>query len=282
MNPRKYLAIMVVVSAALVSFFSFSSYGQEKVKGQKEGYVGAEACKECHSDTYDAFKKSPHREKECESCHGPGAKHVEAQGSGMIFSFQNKNASVRSEACLPCHQKQKDFFQFRRGVHNLGAVGCNDCHDVHGTQMAQYLLKKKETDLCLSCHQEVRGQFSLPSRHKVLEGAMKCSECHTPHGTRTRASLMTWNKFNVDACFKCHPEKRGPWVFEHSSVKVEGCNTCHAPHGSANRFLLPTRDVRRTCIQCHGQHHFNSPNQLSCVNCHTQIHGSNFSNLFFQ
>jgi len=82
-------------------------------------------------------------------------------------------------------------------------------------------------------------------------------------------------------CFKCHPEKRGPWVYEHSAVKVEGCGICHVPHGSPNRFLLTTRDIRRTCIQCHGQHHFNTPQQ-SCVNCHTQIHGSNFSRRFFQ
>jgi DmsE family decaheme c-type cytochrome len=125
----------------------------------------------------------------------------------------------------------------------------------------------------------VKGQFYLPVRHKVLEGAMKCTDCHTPHGTRNRASLTTWNRFNVDACFTCHPEKRGPWVFEHTAVKEEGCTVCHKPHGSPNRFLLTTRDVRRICIQCHGQHHFNP---LSCVNCHSQINGSNFSDRFLQ
>lgn len=279
MNKSGHFLILIIALGISVSFISLTSFGQEKAK---EGYAGTEICKGCHPDLHDVLKKGPHGEKDCEACHGPGQKHAEADGKGFIFSFKEKDAVVRSDACLKCHQKQKEFFQFRRGVHKLSAVACNDCHGVHGPQTRESLLRKKEPDLCFSCHQEVRGQFYLPVRHKVLEGAMKCTDCHTPHGTRARASLRTWNKFNVDACFKCHPEKRGPWIFEHTAGKVEGCNICHVPHGSPNRFLLNTRDVRRTCIQCHGQHHFNSPTQLSCVNCHTQIHGSNFNSHFLQ
>jgi DmsE family decaheme c-type cytochrome len=278
---RKSSAIMVVVLAALVSFISFSSFAQEKVKVQKEGYVGSQTCKECHPDIYDLFQKDPHRGKECESCHGPGQKHAEAEGKGFIFSFKDKNAKDRSEPCLKCHEKQKEFFQFSRGVHKLSDVGCNDCHQIlhSGAQVTKNLLKEKEPNLCFSCHQDVKPKFYLPSNHRVIQGALTCSDCHTPHGTRTRASLRTWNKFNTDACFKCHPEKRGPWVFEHLSVKVEGCQVCHSPHGSPNRFLLIRRDIRTLCLECHGQPHFP---RFSCVNCHTQIHGSNFSSRFFQ
>jgi len=290
MDRVKYLGITVVALVALVSLVALSSFGQEKGKESKGGYAGAETCKGCHQDLYDGFKKdAPHwrsfddpkvavGKKGCESCHGPGEEHAKAEGKGMIFSFQGKNARDRSAPCLMCHQKEKDLFQFGRGVHQLGAVGCNDCHQIHGSQVAS-LLKKKEAELCFSCHQEVKGKFYLPTHHKVLEGAVKCSDCHTPHGTRTRASLRKWNKFNDDVCFSCHPEKRGPWVFEHLAVKVEGCSSCHVSHGSPNRFLLTARDTRRVCIQCHGQRHINP---RSCTNCHTQIHGSNFSSRFFQ
>ena len=278
MNPKSSILSAIAI-AGLLFFISLASFGQEKAKVEKEGLIGAEACSGCHPDTYNAFKKNPHWKKECESCHGPGQKHAEAEGKGFIFSFKGKTAVQQSDVCLTCHQKQREFFQFRRGVHKLSAVSCNDCHEIHETRIRENLLKGKEVDLCLSCHQEVKGNFYLPTRHKVLEGAMKCSECHTPHGTRTKASLRTWNKFNVDACFTCHPEKRGPWVFEHASGKVEGCSSCHRAHGSPNRFLLIARDVRRVCIQCHGQHHYNPQ---SCVNCHTQMHGSNFNRFFLQ
>jgi DmsE family decaheme c-type cytochrome len=174
----------------------------------------------------------------------------------------------------------QEFFQFGRSVHKLGAVACDDCHRIHGGQPGDHLLKGKEADLCLSCHQEVKAKFRLPTRHKVLEGAVKCTDCHAPHGTRARASLRKWNKFNDDVCFQCHPEKRGPWVFEHLPVKEEGCSVCHAAHGSPNRFLLIRRDPRRVCAECHGipAH----AGLASCVTCHPQIHGSNFSRRFFQ
>lgn len=291
MNRSKYLAILIIALVILVSFISFSTFGQDRKKGEVEKFVGSETCKGCHGDLYDILKEeSPHWEvifgpkipfekKGCEFCHGQGEKHAESEGKGFITTFKREGANERSEVCLKCHQKQKEFFKFRRGVHKLDTVACNDCHKIMGHRLAKKLLKAKETDLCFSCHQAIKSKFYLPTRHKVLEGAMQCTDCHTPHGTQRTLSLKRWNKFNDDACFKCHPEKRGPWVFEHLSVETEGCSTCHSPHGSSNRFLLNRRDVRTVCLQCHGQRHF--PN-FSCINCHTQIHGSNFSSRFLQ
>jgi len=256
-----------------------------------QGYVGSEVCQGCHQELYSGFQKQdphwkavgdpkvPSQMQGCESCHGPGQKHVDSGDPRAVLSFKEASGLDRSEACLKCHSGQKELFQFGRSPHKLTSVACNDCHQVHSAGQAAHLLKAKETELCLSCHQEVRGKFHLPSRHKVLEGAIKCTDCHTPHGTRTRASLRKWNKFNEDVCFECHAEKRGPWVFEHLAVKVEGCMACHEPHGSPNRFMLARRDVRRLCAECHGVVHF-AP--ASCINCHTQIHGSNFSRRFFQ
>jgi len=291
MSRSKYLAVFMIAFVIAVSFISIASFGQGKEKVQKEGYVGPETCKECHPDLYEGFKKDnphwrnildpkvPSDEKGCESCHGPGGKHAEAEGEGFIFSFKNKNSVVQSDVCLKCHQKQKELFQFRRGVHQLSALGCNDCHQIHGTQVTQNLLKAKETDLCFSCHGDIKAKFYLPNNHRVIQGALKCSDCHTPHGSRDRASLRKINKFDTDVCYKCHPEKQGPWIFEHGAQKFEGCNVCHYPHGSPNKFLLIRRDVRILCIECHGQAHFP---RFSCVNCHNQIHGSNFSSRFLQ
>jgi len=291
MERRKWVGMVTVGMIALVSFIVFPSFGQEKAKGGEGGYIGSEACKDCHPDLYDGFKKdnphwrnlsdlkAPPDKKGCESCHGPGAKHAEAEGAGFIFSFKDKSAQERSEPCLKCHQSQKEFFQFGRGVHKLSAVGCNDCHQIHGTTVTQRMLKAKDPALCFSCHGEVRSKFYLPNNHRVIQGALKCSDCHTPHGSRNRASLRRINKFDTDVCYQCHPEKRGPWVFEHGAQKFEGCNICHDPHGSPNRFLLIRRDVRTLCMECHGQPHFP---RFSCINCHNQIHGSNFSSRFLQ
>ncbi len=292
MNWSRMSAITLVALVVIVSFISVTSFSQEKAGGNAE-YIGAEACKQCHPDIYDAFKKSdpPHwkiiinesaapGKKGCEACHGPGSKHADAEGKGFILSFKGDNAQTNSDACLKCHEKQKSLFQFGRSVHQLSAVGCNNCHQVHGQPIGKTLLKTNEVNLCFSCHQDVKPKFYFSHSHKVLQGALKCSDCHNPHGTRERASLRkTSLSEKYETCFKCHPEKKGPWVYEHSAQKVEGCMICHEPHGSPNRFLLIRRDAKDLCAECHGRLHFVN---FSCINCHTQIHGSNFSSRFLQ
>lgn len=298
MQRVKYGVTALVLSAILFIIIQ-SSPGQEPDNNPMEGYAEAlepRACEACHRDVHQAFvKENPHYatllkaetppdRKGCESCHGPGMRHINSGGKrSLIFSFKDRPLRERSDVCLKCHQEHKEFFQFERSEHKLNAVGCTDCHRVHGSPPVVRLLKAKEPDLCFSCHGEVKFKFLLPTHHKVLEGALLCSDCHTPHGSRTRPSLRRWNKFNIDVCFKCHPEKRGPWVFEHPSVKVEGCSICHDPHGSPNRYLLTHSNSRRVCIQCHGLRHQGSLIRSTeiCTNCHTQVHGSNFSSRFF-
>jgi len=290
MKLSRYLGISLFAFVVLVSFVGITALSQERMKS--EGYVGSETCKGCHQELYEGFKKNdPHwkslvdpkileEKKGCESCHGPGTKHVEAEGKGFILSFKKGNTKDRSDSCLKCHEKQKTFFRFRRGVHSLSTVGCDACHRIHATRVVKNLLKMKDPDLCFTCHADIKSKFYLPHNHRVLQGALNCSDCHTPHGTRTYANLRKINKFSKeDACFKCHPEKRGPFVFEHGAQKFEGCNACHVPHGSPNRFLLTQSQIRLVCIQCHGQVHFP---KIQCNNCHTQVHGSNFSSRFLQ
>ena len=65
-----------------------------------------------------------------------------------------------------------------------------------------------------------------------------------------RAMIQTVNA-NEPGCFKCHGDKRGPFVFEHAPVKLEGCATCHEPHGSANPRMLARAQIRFVCLECH-------------------------------
>ena len=92
------------------------------------------------------------------------------------------------------------------------------------------LLKKPQPELCFGCHGNIQAQFALPTHHRVPEGAMKCTDCHNTHGTSNRATLR---QTGWETCTQCHTEKRGPFVFEHSAVKVEGLHG--VPHAARQR-----------------------------------------------
>lgn len=290
-------------------------------------YVGSESCKECHEDQFKNFQGTKHsRLKDvdswkdkvvgCETCHGPGKKHLEdATTPGTIISFKNKNSKFISETCLTCHAGKESHNNYRRGEHWRNDVGCTDCHSPHAAPYdhekagsitnigdvsrdnpntaSTLRLKASEPQLCMSCHTETRSQFSKPFHHKVMEGTMKCSDCHNPHGgfELKQARLAVGGDAS---CVKCHANKVGPFAFEHAPLKTEGCSACHSPHGSSNPKLLNRSSVRQLCLECHSAiseqgapnapsfHNQANVRYLNCTICHTAIHGSNASNRFLR
>jgi predicted CXXCH cytochrome family protein len=256
----------------------------------------------------------------CETCHGPGRAHAEAQqaaagdpakekaGAKLIFSF-HASPKENSERCMTCHVTSQKQEGFAHSQHAAAGVSCNECHAAHlvrevkdqnkgSLSFAQAaffqvpqlpetvrwlhssLLKESEPNLCFSCHGNIQAQFALPVHHRVPEGLMKCTDCHNPHGSINRSSL---NGTHWETCVKCHVEKRGPYVYEHAAVRVEGCVVCHNPHGNTNHFMLVRREGRQLCLQCHtgfhaqaGVPHSRLGFQASgeCTRCHVTIHGS--------
>jgi DmsE family decaheme c-type cytochrome len=136
-----------------------------------------------------------------------------------------------------------------------------------------------QPDTCFQCHKDRRAQM-FESGHMPMrpdEGKVVCSDCHNPHGSFTEA-LLRGDSIN-DVCYKCHAEKRGPFLFEHEPVR-ENCLNCHDPHGSIHQYMLKLPRPR-LCSECHNlmetatgpTNHF-SVGQ-SCEQCHVNIHGSN-------
>jgi predicted CXXCH cytochrome family protein len=291
-----------------------------------DNYVGTETCAACHEAQFKAFDGTKHGKLHtisswkgkvvgCESCHGPGKAHVESGDPTKIISFKRMDAKATAETCLACHAGKETHNNFRRGEHWRNNVGCTECHSAHGpppgnmragsmthigpvsaqnpNQATAKMLTASEPQLCMSCHNETKSQFSKPFHHKVLEGTMKCSDCHNPHGgfeqKQTKLAL------GADAsCIKCHANKQGPFVFEHGPLKLEGCTACHQPHGSSNPKMLKRPQVRQLCFECHtgiseelspqtpSRHNQAQMREQQCTVCHSAIHGSNSSRLFFR
>lgn len=284
----------------------------------QNGYVGSEACKRCHPDVWMNFFKNPHYKsiasgKEppertgCEGCHGPGQKHVAAMGGkASIVAFSQLQPKQVLDRCLGCHSKDLGKANIRRSTHTFADVACTNCHSIHHSPVKKFLLAKTQREVCYGCHAGVRAQFSMPSKHRVNEGFMECSDCHNPHGTYApswrmglRPGMVEQASPNEEACLRCHADKRGPFVFEHASVRVDGCETCHSPHGSTNPRLLRRPVVFTLCLECHNglgnfgrrgvgeirlspTHNLADPRYRNCTLCHVRIHGSNADQFFLR
>ncbi len=270
--------------------------------------IGASACLACHS-AQESFHDNIHAkvwaktnkvefEKSCETCHGNGSLHQAAGGDPANPDF----ASIRipklmkpgetNAMCLTCHSNGERV-HWDGGAHEARGVSCADCHGVHKAQEHRKLLTKKtEAETCFACHQDVRTDLRKANHHPVLEGKVTCSDCHSPHGAPGK-KLLKGGHVN-ETCYKCHAEKRGPFLFEHRPV-MEDCMACHKPHGSTHGKLLQSKQPFM-CQSCHSmsrhpgtlyaidprnptgntfQELNNRATYRSCVNCHSTIHGSN-------
>ena len=305
-NSVRIFSFISVCVLALA--WSSTALAQDKkdanAQGKNSSYVGADTCKTCHDEIYKNWEKTPHwrttldtkggpSHQGCEGCHGPGAAHVEGGGDvTKIFTFKGASAKEINDRCLTCHAGGQQHMNALNSEHEKNGVSCISCHSPHHAETKEFLLAKSQPELCYTCHLNKKAEFSMPFHHRVNEGLVQCTDCHNPHGTVGPKQVRTSTTQNM-VCFKCHTDKEGPFVFEHEAVKFEGCQSCHSVHGGPNPHMLKVSNVNLLCLQCHTQSSFSGApgtpsfhNQntffQACTLCHIQIHGSNFSSVFFK
>ncbi len=297
--------LMLSLIAGMVALFG-SGMSVNSAKAAAIGDADSESCKDCHEEQFGSFMKSRHAKgaitspngtSVCLTCHGPDlAAHMEkggGKGTGA-FAFEKKvDPETKAAKCLSCHGSSKYLALWESSKHMSSGLSCDSCHTGHSSLAKN--LKMPQTELCFSCHKDIRAESSRQSHHPIKEGKISCSDCHDPHGSFSSKNLKA-DSVN-ELCYKCHAEKRGPFMFEHPPVE-ENCMNCHSAHGSNHNKLL-TQKVPNLCQSCHDwtrhpgtpytqANSFNAtaPNfpagrggvARSCQNCHTNIHGSNGPN----
>lgn len=277
--------------------------------------VGDVACESCHPAESAAFGQTAHARvssnrlvdgERCESCHGEGSRHVQLQGRRdqirrfgastepaaieapiAIVGYRDLEPFARSRAsgfCLDCHSGAA-LFEWPASGHERAGLSCVDCHDP--MRPATKLLRAPVTELCASCHSEIRAKLQLPSHHPVEEGRVRCVDCHDPHGSSIAALVRAPS--SLELCLGCHSEKAGPFLFEHPPV-TESCALCHEPHGTVSDFLTREPDPF-LCLGCHAGHQgplspltdvlLNASKRATflsrCTACHSSIHGTDLA-----
>ena len=176
-------------------------------------YVGNKACLDCHANITRVFPASPHArlhvengpmsgQSGCESCHGPGSKHIAMGGRGGLEKFII-NPGKNPEACFQCHQEIRAVFHLPQHHPVLeGKMNCVQCHDPHGQDImkpAGGLAMARLNESCAQCHREQALPFIY--QHPALREG--CTICHNPHGS-INAKMLTVRDSNL--CLRCHAQ----------------------------------------------------------------------------
>ena len=211
-------------------------------------FVGNTACADCHTNYARTFAASAHERIHsesprfagqigCESCHGPGSRHVQTGGQGRDKFIVNPRQSP--EACLACHVQTHAEFRLPHHHQVLeGRLHCGQCHDPHGMDIHQRpggLALSRLNETCANCHRE-QAKAHVFGHEALREG---CVACHTPHGSFTQKLL---HQRDANLCLKCHAQtqttagdiffgnERHTDYLRRATCWAAGCHT--AVHGS--------------------------------------------------
>jgi predicted CXXCH cytochrome family protein len=209
---------------------------------------------------------------------------------------------VGSKSCEQCHDNITKHFdtathaRLKAEGPNAAEIGCESCHgagSVHtesGGARNTIINPRRNSEVCMTCHMEMKARFSTAHHHPVEDGKVSCADCHNPHKGQAIKGGGTSMTAENETCMQCHVAQRGPFVFEHEAIR-EGCTTCHNPHGTPNEKMLVARN-QNLCLRCHfqsqsaggkiiigSQDHTSRVMQGTCwsAGCHEAVHGSHVS-----
>jgi len=247
-HPGAWALLAGSAVATVLLFSSCSSFdGTVAAPPVIEGatFVGTQTCADCHTNLTRSFPGSAHGRYHrddvrmagatgCESCHGPGSKHVAAAGARQFIVNPGKDPA----ACFSCHlEVHAEFNLPQRHPVIEGRMNCVECHDPHGPDIlkpAGGLAMARLNESCAGCHRDQTRPFVF--EHEAMREG--CVSCHQPHGS-INAKLLVQRDANL--CLKCHaqmPQGGGVLIgkVDHSqllrlgSCWSAGCHT--AVHGS--------------------------------------------------
>jgi hypothetical protein len=253
-----------------------------------EKYRTNSACLECHvtgfgkPDGYLAGTDKDLLMVGCESCHGPGARHIDAAQRFVLAATPDEEAKVEKEMRETVVKTPTD------------AV-CIACHNTqaHGTHPPFEDTLPAPTADSSPGHRSVvsianRRFVSSPQARYVPGYSVKtCGSCHYDQYLHWRsekhsdlAEALPAKYSNDESCKKCHAEagfasSSTPLDVHHAKVGV-ACESCHGPalehvrfnvryiHGpplgprleEAARQTIRNGRPATACVQCHvGQSH---------------------------
>jgi predicted CXXCH cytochrome family protein len=184
---------------------------------------GATQCVGCHVTNFDPDAKSwTQLGVGCESCHGPGAAHMDSMDAADIQTLKKLDSKKKAMVCGQCHSVGADTTgKYAFPVNYLPGGDLDKSFKL--TDPGDRLQNRQYNDFVTSKH---------------YEGGMTCANCHDPHGDKAKGPYQLKQPIN-DLCLACHSstieslKKHAP-----SAGPEDTCATCHMVNGS-HKFQKP-------------------------------------------
>lgn len=224
-------------------------------------------CADCHSTdlkkNYSFESNSFHTtwseiNVSCESCHGPGSRHIQLVSSStsgnsynisehFMVDLSDTNHVRQVEVCAPCHARRSELGGTRMLSGNLFD---NYIPEIISTQ-------HYHPDGQIQDENYVYGSFV---QSKMYQHNVRCTNCHNPHSGKLKleGNLL---------CHQCHDASYSAPThhFHKQNTEQAQCTSCHMPskyymvndlrHDHSFRVPRPDQSVRygtpNTCNSCH-------------------------------
>ena len=285
-NTRARINEGAVFITPALALADCTDWTPNRILGSSERFQG---CQQCHGSQI-SVEFSPALQRydtrfstlaiNCESCHGPGRRHVELARSGRMGTspdigmraLQTLSKDQSIQVCFQCHavksQLQPGYLPGKRLEDHFGLKLPQVLDTVYRADGRTRTFAYQEGHLASDCY---------------LSGSMTCVDCHDPHSQRYRDVNGTPlpGRFDDRQCVSCHASKAVPVDrHTHHAAGSAGsrCVACHMPYlqqpevgrqvryGRSDHTIpipRPAFDTRlgveTACIQCHRDR---SPAQL--------------------
>ncbi len=217
------------------------------------GYLGAEACAECHKDKYEGFRETAHHRTSATALGGTilgsfaqGDNSLEARSQALRFEMTQEGDSfyqtAHSRDPSGAERSRKERFDFVIGSGKLG-------------QMYLYWDKDRLYQLPISYMTASDKWINSPGYRDGVANfsrpiAPRCLECHTTYFGVDSYTTNVYDKENYllrISCERCH----GPGS-KHYRNQIEGeeSETKGGPYIVSPAKLTPERSLE-ICAQCH-------------------------------
>jgi len=263
---------------------AYKSWYKDAYLHDNRDFPTSNACDGCHFTGYMSIGKRVEPAISCESCHGPGSKHVE-DADNPVYVASMSDPIRTNEVCMQCHMRNRDKrLDANITVKDLwGSAQDYPAGYEAGKPLVGY---KKAAPFTLGVESKEfwangaakknRTQGNEYVRDAMYAHGVTCINCHNPHSLSNRADSSEGN----NACIKCHsfgsiigPHQPSLEAHTHHKANSKGskCIECHMPKTAKHtgKSPLTVRSHRFTFTSPAQTEYYKMPAQTNaCFACH--------------